>query len=99
MIDDAKRRAVCDRDGGMCVVCHTYRPLHGPLGARGETAHRVAKTKWTLRRYGEERIDHIDNLAWTCHGKCNDAVLITFAPVPREALMKHIQEVLDDDRP
>ena len=90
MIDDDKRRLVYARAGRLCEVCHVARPLHGPWGIRGEVAHRVANTKWCRERYGEDMLDHVDNLAWTCPGRCNDAVLITFKPVARERLMTDI---------
>ncbi len=95
MIDQAKRQWVRDRSGGCCVVCKMPKPLDGPPGVRGEVAHKVAKTTWTLRRYGEEAIDHTDNLEWTCAGH-NSAVLITFKPVEREALMARIREKVRD---
>ena len=98
MIDSIKRAIVCARADSLCEVCGVPRPLLGPWGVRGEVAHRVAKGKskksWTLRKYGEEALDHLANLAWTCPGKCNSAVLITYKPVQREALMCAIAEKL-----
>ncbi len=90
MVDDEKRMMVRHRAGGMCEVCGVTRPLHGTVGVRGEVAHKVAKVDWALKRYGETIIDHVDNLAWTCPGKCNGKVLITFKKVPRDKLMTDI---------
>ena len=92
MIDAEKRCEVCARADGYCEVCGILRPEHGPWGVRGECAHVVAKTKWALRRYGEVAIDHVDNLRWTCPGKCNDAVLITLRTAERE---RHVASILD----
>ncbi len=89
MINQEKRQAVRQRAGGECVICHRELPLDGV--GHGEAAHKVAKTTWTLRRYGEEVIDHLDNLEWTC-ARHNSAVLITFKPVERDALMQRIAE-------
>ena len=97
MITSETRAAVYARAGGFCEVCGTYRTFDGPWGIRGQCAHRVARTKWAVKKYGEEVIDHPDNLAWTCPGKCNDAVLITFKTAQREALMAAIREKLLED--
>ena len=93
MIDQEKRRFVRDRAGGKCKICGRERPLNWPLEIRGEAAHRVAKTRWTLKRWGEDVIDDPDNLEWTC-AEHNSAVLITYKPVEREALMQRIREKL-----
>ena len=77
-------------------MCGTYRPMQGPWGIRGQCAHRVARTKWAVKKYGEDCIDHPDNLAWTCPGKCNDMVLITFRPAQADELMASIRRKLDE---
>ena len=94
MIDADKRHEVCRRANAFCQVCGAARPENGPWGIRGECAHIVAKTKWTLRKYGEEVIDHVDNLRWTCHGACNDAVLITYRTAEVERHVAAIREKL-----
>lgn len=50
-----------------------------------------------LTMYGEQWIDHIDNLVWTCPGKCNSSVLITFNPVARGKLMAEIAVKIEEE--
>jgi len=98
LIDQQKRMDLRARAGGKCKVCGKLLPLDGPIGVRGEAAHRIAKAKWTLKRYGEEVIDDLRNLEWTCHDH-NSAVLITFNPVERERLVDEIRGESRNSRP
>jgi len=84
MITEEIRWAVYMRAHGRCDVCGVVLSWQ-----TGQAAHRVARTKWAIRKWGADCIDHPGNLAWTCP-ECNDAVLITNRPIEREALMKEI---------
>jgi len=92
MIDAEKRWRVRQRAQGYCTVCGKLRPLYGP--DKGEVAHIVAKVGWAVRLYGEEAIDHVENLTWTCP-EHNSRVLITFRPVPRSKHMERIIAMID----
>ena len=70
--DDVERTRdiVYYRDRGICRHCGQ------PVAWPGELAHMVPKTERTIARWGESVINHPDNLALTCPGKCNDAMMI-----------------------
>lgn len=57
---------------GACEVCGKLTNFNG-----GQLAHRIAKSKWALKKYESDIIDSRGNLAFVCSLKCNSAVLIT----------------------
>lgn len=70
-LEDTKQR-LADRCGWRCEVCG--RPI---LDGQPQLAHRIAKSKANLAKYGEAVIHHDLNLAMVCCLKCNDAVLVS----------------------
>ena len=80
---ELKERIYFERNGA-CEVCGKIIPF-----GEAQLAHRVAKTKANIRKYGEDFIHSSVNLALTCPGACNDTVNIGFNPV-------EIQKVLDE---
>jgi len=75
-------------NNGACEVCG--KPTNTP---DGQLAHRIAKSKWALKKYGSEVIDSVDNLAFVCSLHCNSAVLIT-ADLKVEQLVEKIKNRL-----
>jgi hypothetical protein len=85
-----ERLAIYKRDHGLCACCSL------PVDINSFTvAHRIARTKAMLKKYGREVIEHPLNKACTHPGVCNDGVLITFQPVAREVLIDKILEAID----
>jgi len=76
--------------GGICETCGKFVPL-----AEAEAAHRIAKAKWALSKYGKDVIHHRFNLAITHPGRCNSAVQIMPESIQAKELIKRIQEDLD----
>ena len=99
MITEEIRWVVYMRAHGRCEVviggkrCNRQLEWDGPN--KGEAAHRVARSKPMIRKYGIGRIDHPMNLVWACP-EHNSAVLITFNPIEREKLMKEIAMEMAD---
>lgn len=77
---------------GLCEVCSN--PL---FNGSPQLAHRISKSKWAVKKYGIEVIDHPDNLALVCSLRCNAAVLIDKKDVPCEELAKKIKDKLCQD--
>ena len=71
---------------GRCEVCGV--PLSGK---QPQLAHRIAKKKMWIAKYGAEVIDHEMNLALVCGLQCNSAVLIDMKDLPREELAEKIK--------
>ena len=85
----AERLQIYYRDGGICQYCGR------PVGINEfQLAHRIARAKWAIKKYGLEVIEHPLNKLVTHAGKCNDLVLITYRPVQREELVAKIREEL-----
>lgn len=85
-----ERLAIYYRDGGICQHCGR------PVGINEfQLAHRIARAKWAIKKYGLEVIEHPLNKATTHAGRCNDGVLITFRPVEREKLVARIRKELN----
>lgn len=85
----AERLQIYYRDGGICQYCGR------PVGINEfQLAHRIARTKWAVRKYGWEVIEHPLNKLVTHAGRCNDGVLITYRPVQREELVAKIREAI-----
>jgi hypothetical protein len=80
-----QRLAIYERDGGLCQFCGKPVDINS-----FQVAHRIARTVWTLKKYGREVIEHPLNKACTHAGKCNDGVLITNRPMECEALIDRI---------
>jgi hypothetical protein len=60
-----QRLAIYERDGGICVHCGHYVSIND-----FQIAHRIARTKWAIKLYGLDVIEHIDNKACTHPGSC-----------------------------
>lgn len=61
--------------GGCCQVCGAR------LSCPGQLAHRIAKSKMNIKKYGLDIIDSSANLVLVCGLRCNSAVLVA---TPRE---------------
>lgn len=84
-----QRQRVFARDRWTCVNCGEPIMRYGTP----QLAHRVAKSRANIGKYGKAAIHHADNLASVCSLRCNSAVLIN-GEAGRE-LMRDIQISLD----
>ena len=82
-----QRLKIYERDEGTCRYCRKAVDINS-----FQVAHRIARTKAMLNKYGREVIEHPLNKACTHPGACNDGMLITFRPVERERLAQAIRE-------
>ena len=90
-IDD-QRWALYHRANGRCEVCDAVLPVE-----KGEMAHRIAKSRVNIQRFGEGVVHHLLNLMWACAGACNDACNIGFKTVPVETLVRQIRlQIIED---
>lgn len=85
-----QRLAIYERDGGICQYCGKPVDINS-----FQVAHRIARTKWAIKLYGADVIEHSDNKACTHPGACNDLIQITNNPVERENLAQEIREKID----
>ena len=69
------------RDRYTCRICGDPIRQHGTP----QLAHRIAKTKSNLSRYGKEVIHHEDNLWSTCSLECNARAAINHGEADRLA--------------
>lgn len=84
-----KRLAIYARDCGICQYCGR------PVDINSFTvAHRIARSKWAVAKYGREIIEHPLNKACTHPGACNDLIQCTNRPVERENLVQVIKEAI-----
>jgi len=82
-----QRLKIYERDEGTCRYCKKAVDINS-----FQVAHLISRSKWCIKLYGSEVIEHMDNKATTHPGACNDGVLITFDPVAREKLAQDIRE-------
>jgi 5-methylcytosine-specific restriction endonuclease McrA len=86
-----ERLAIYERDHGLCAYCGR------PVDINSFTvAHRIARTKAMLKKYGREVIEHPLNKATTHPGACNDLIQCTNRPVEREHLASLIRARIDE---
>jgi hypothetical protein len=76
-----ERTLMYDQAGGRCASCQET-----VIFSEMELAHKIAKTKSNVRKYGRTVIDHAMNKAVTHRGKCNDAQNIGFNTCAADAL-------------
>ena len=57
-----------------------------------QLAHRVAKSKMNLKKYGKEFVHSDTNTALVCSLKCNSAVLVRGTEEIKQLIEKHEQE-------
>lgn len=87
-----ERLAIYARDCGICQYCGR------PVDINSFTvAHRIARTKAMLKKYGREVIEHPLNKATTHPGVCNDLIQCTNKPVAREDLVQIIRARIEED--
>jgi hypothetical protein len=77
-----QRLAIYERDGGICQFCGKPVDINS-----FQVAHRIARTVWTLKKYGREVIEHPLNKACTHAGNCNDLIQVTNNPIEREKIV------------
>jgi hypothetical protein len=85
-----QRLAIYERDGGMCRYCGKRVDINS-----FQVAHIIAATKWAIKLYGADVIEHKDNKATTHPGACNDLAQITNKTVERERLARAIRAKID----
>lgn len=88
---EEKKKRIYYMKGGTCEVCGKVIPY-----AEAQLAHRIAKTRPNIKKYGKNVINHPLNLALTCSdrfGRCNDACNIGNNPVK---VAKLLGEILND---
>ncbi len=86
-ITQALRLYVFNKAGNKCEVCGKRLTPQ-----TGQVAHRMAKSKVNLKKYGKAIINHPFNLRATCSLRCNSAVLIDNKPIEKEQLVNVIEE-------
>jgi hypothetical protein len=87
-----KKKRIYQERGYSCEVCDKLISL-----AESQLAHRIAKSKPNLKKYGPEIIHHPKNLVLTCSdnfGRCNDSVNIGQNP---EEIKKLLKEIKNED--
>jgi 5-methylcytosine-specific restriction endonuclease McrA len=77
-----QRLAIYERDGGICQYCGKPVDINS-----FQVAHKIARTVWTLKKYGREIIEHPLNKACTHAGACNDLIQVTNNPCEREKIV------------
>ena len=87
------KQSICIQQGGKCATCG--KPLVIPF----DLSHKIPKGKVNLKKYGPEVIHHRLNVACTCPGSCNDAVMINPATQPVKAAehVRRIKEALIEE--
>ena len=90
-IDD-QRWALYHRANGRCEVCDAVLSIE-----KGEMAHRIAKSRVNIQRFGEGVVHHLLNLMWACAGNCNSACNIGMKTVPVANLVREIRlQIIED---
>jgi len=85
-----QRLAIYARDCGLCAYCGR------PVDINSFTAaHRIARTKAMIHKYGHDVIEHPMNKACTHPGACNDLIQCTNRPVERENLVQVIRAAIE----
>lgn len=79
-----ERDAMIERDGYNCWRCDVFLP-----GQRGARAHRIARTKPNLERYGPYVLDHRLNIRHSCE-RCNSYAMHFDSIEEREAMLSEI---------
>ena len=87
-----ERREEQVRKQKFCAVCGA--PLRW---GHPQWAHRIPKTKYFLRKYGDEVINHQKNLVLVCSLYCNGKVNIQNHPLEIEKLVKEIRETIIEE--
>lgn len=87
-----KRLAIYERDHGLCAYCGR------PVDINSFTvAHRIARSKWAVAKYGRDVIEHPLNKATTHPGACNDLIQCTNKPMDRENLVQIIRARIEEE--
>lgn len=85
-----ERDKMIERDGWICWRCGEYLPQ-----SRGQRAHRIARTKPNLKKYGPYVLDHHVNLWHSCSA-CNSYALRFESAAAREAMLTEIYADLEE---
>lgn len=84
------RADVFARDGYVCQYCGESIFKNGTP----QIAHKLARTKANIKKYGECVINHSRNLASTCSLFCNDHMNIGYRTAEAEELADKIRDEL-----
>lgn len=92
--EELKRKIIQDQDG-FCAnpECDNQLDFYGPP----QLAHRVAKSKANLKKYGAKVIHHRLNLAAVCCLNCNSAMLINPDSLPGHKLIMIIRAEIEGE--
>ena len=92
---EMKKRQIIYEQSGLCGHCKKrISPWENYT-----LAHRLAKHKWRLEKYGPEVIHHRLNLVATHPGRCNDGVMINIQKSEGKQLLAEIFEDLGYEIP
>lgn len=72
-----------------CFMCYKTITLYG-----SQLAHRIPKSKMNLRKYGDEMINHPDNMRLVCSLACNSAVLVRPGGIFEKDIVESIRKKL-----
>jgi hypothetical protein len=84
-----ERDAMIERDGYNCWRCGVYLP-----GQRGARAHRVARTKPNLERFGPYVLDHRLNIRHSCE-RCNSYAMLFSCKGDKIVMLEEIKKDLE----
>lgn len=92
---ELKKRQIIFEQSGICGYCgKRINP-----GENYTIAHRLAKHKWRLEKYGDEVMNHRLNLVATHPGNCNDGVMVNIQKTEGKELLIAIFEDLGYEIP
>lgn len=83
---ELKRRQILSEQSGICGHCGDRINPNEVF----TIAHRIAKHKWRLQKYGSEVINHRLNLVATHPGDCNDGVMVNIGKTEGKELLRAI---------
>lgn len=88
---EEQKRQIHTQQKGLCAFCK--KPV--PIG-EAQAAHKIAKHKWIVKKYGDRVINHRFNLRITHSGRCNDGIMIMPESEQAQQLIAEIKEDLNE---
>ena len=91
------KKLVCARAAGRCQAILDDGTVCGKPGT--QAGHVLPKDVLHLARYGDEIVNHPDNMRWVCDLECNRKVQINYRghPVAADAHANTIRETLANE--